>query len=569
MTLLRRGMTGIAALALVALGSPVLTGSASAAIPGCGAELTHSITLTADVGPCNHGDGLVVKADGITVNLNGHKVFSDAPLPRRAGIDSEGLFIPAEVVGIHLLNVRHVVVQGGSAADLDTGRAGAVQGFAAGIAIEGGASNVVRNLVARENLAPCIGEDFSTQSVGKFGDGIVIFSSTANRVQHNHVEHNGPFSGISLVTNTRVVNRPVPDQPLPTRNLIIGNDVQRNDTCFGEIGVRFEGPGASNNAALDNTVNKNFLEGIAVLTVNNMDFSGVFAHPATCQVRGFPNPALPPCPLLANQPSNDNNLIRGNTVTNNGGGGPQIPAGPGPNGRNNVDLESRGGIQLLTFCAYGALNGHANTVEQNHVRGSSGNGVAVGGCAPSAGFFGPPQGPPLPPSATGHFNHFIGFTANKVIDNVAVGNDQAGCPAGPPAPCGARSNTLFPCPGGAATCGVALPRYDLFDSSGVIVTPPGTPAPFVFGQFIIAPAIPATPTSPAFPAGRPCDANLWFHNTFGTAFPACTTLGGHHPDGSSPTLAQSEGTEGSSANVEGLRDSSQAPSLTLSGRFVG
>jgi hypothetical protein len=567
MAFVRRGTIGVVALALAVLGSPVLTAGASAAAPGCGATLTHSVTLTADVGPCNHGDGLVVRKSGITVDLNGHKVFSDAPLPRRSGIDSEGLFVPADVVGIHLLDVRHVVVEGGGSA----GRGGAVQGFAAGVAIEGGGSNVVRDLTARENLAPCIGEDFSTQSIGKFGDGIVVFSSAANRVQHNRVVHNGPFSGISLVTNTipGTVNRPVTNQPLPTRNLITGNDVERNDTCFGEIGVRFEGPGASNNAALDNRVNKSFLEGVAVLAVNNLDFSGLFAHPATCQNRGFPDPSLPPCPLLASQPTNDNNLIRGNTLTNNGAGGPQLPAGPGPNGRNNVDLESRGGIQLLAFCAYGALNGTANTIEENHVTGSSGNGIAVGGCAPSEGYFGPLQGPPAPPSPTTHFNPFKGFTANKVVDNVSVGNNQAGCPAGPPAPCGARFNTLFPCPGGAATCGVALPRYDLFDENGLITSPGGTPAPFEIGRFLVAPPIPATPTSPAFPAGRPCDDNIWFRNTYGSAFPACTTLGGHHVGGASPSAAPSGSGGDSSSSIEGLRVAGAAPGLTLSGRFVG
>ena len=53
-------------------------------------------TLKGDVGPCP-GDGLTVVSDGITVNLNGYKVYAS----RRQN------------VGIRLENVRNVVVKGG------------------------------------------------------------------------------------------------------------------------------------------------------------------------------------------------------------------------------------------------------------------------------------------------------------------------------------------------------------------------------------------------------------------------------------------------------------------------
>jgi hypothetical protein len=85
----------------------------------------------------------------------------------------------------------------------------------------------------------------------------------------------------------------------------------------------------------------------------------------------------------------------------------------------------------------------------------------------------------------------------------------------------------------------------------------------------VAPPIPATPTSPAFPAGRPCDDNIWFRNTYGSAFPACTTLGGHHVGGASPSPAPSGSGGDSSSSIEGLRVAGAAPGLTLSGRFVG
>ena len=65
----------IAALALVA--ALAGAGSASAkSLPSpvkCGDTLTHSVKLTADLTDCP-GDGLVIGADGITVDLNGHTI---------------------------------------------------------------------------------------------------------------------------------------------------------------------------------------------------------------------------------------------------------------------------------------------------------------------------------------------------------------------------------------------------------------------------------------------------------------------------------------------------------------
>lgn len=40
----------------------------------CGQEITESVTLTDDLGPCVE-DGLVITADGITVDLNGHTII--------------------------------------------------------------------------------------------------------------------------------------------------------------------------------------------------------------------------------------------------------------------------------------------------------------------------------------------------------------------------------------------------------------------------------------------------------------------------------------------------------------
>ncbi|MCA1683515.1 MAG: right-handed parallel beta-helix repeat-containing protein [Actinobacteria bacterium] len=295
-------MSAATALALGALGT-VLVGTAAAANPTCGQTITASVTLTADVGPCNNGDGLVVEgASNIVINLNGHRVFANAPLPRNLGcVQSPSpnaavpvpvpctpalpgaqpvVFAPADFVGIHILDSTGVVV-----------RSGTVEGFSAGIAIEGGGGNTVRNILAQNNQGPCVGEDFTTQAVGTYGDGIVILSSTNNKIQSNVTQNNGPFDGIGVVANTFLAVQPVPDQPLPTGNQITNNVSQKNNTCFADIGIKIEGPGASNNTVSGNQVTANFNEGIFLAAVNTIDFSGAFPPPGqspTCSNFGIP-----------------------------------------------------------------------------------------------------------------------------------------------------------------------------------------------------------------------------------------------------------------------------------------
>lgn len=586
MTPIRKTLGVVAALATLVGGLVVLSSvPAQAAHVSCGQTITQNTTLDGDVGPCNTTDGIIVGASGITLNLNGFKVFSDAPLPR---VHSDGS--PAEVVGIHLVNVSNVTVTNGT-----------VSGFAAGVAVEGGGSNKVNKIKALANEGPCIGEDFTTQAIGKFGDGIVMFSSVNNRIENNVADNNGPFSGISVVTNVELVNRPVTDQPLPTGNVVRNNKLNHNDKCFGSIGIRIEGPGASRNTVVGNDVNDSFLEGVAVLAVNNLDFSALFAQPPTCQNRGFPftqtvnttlgspiitatqgtfaagdvgapvstfNPfptpipggatiasvqnatqatlsanatatvtgvqisLLPVCPL-ANPPTptNDRNIIDDNNVTANGFGGPQT----GP--RGGVSAQSRAGVQLLSFCNRDTLNGTRNNIQHNTATGNAGNGVAVGGC---------PLTSPVP-----------GFTNGKVLSNTSTDNNQAACGTLPPTPgCGARPTT---------------PRSDLLDSTHLITCPSTSPTTQATCAGLGFPAPPAAPTPfvgtlVVAPGGTPCDNNTWRNNTYGTAVPPCTAIGGTQV---SATAAAASAAAAGGAGDSSTGDADDVASYTRSGRFIG
>ncbi|MBW3645917.1 MAG: copper-binding protein, partial [Actinobacteria bacterium] len=68
--------------------------------------ITTDTRLDSDVGPCP-GHGLIVRADNVTLDLNGHTVFA-----------ANG---PEETVGILLGNVSGVTVRNGTVEGFDAG----------------------------------------------------------------------------------------------------------------------------------------------------------------------------------------------------------------------------------------------------------------------------------------------------------------------------------------------------------------------------------------------------------------------------------------------------------------
>ncbi len=269
---------------LGALGLPELQGVAGAEV-GCGAVITRSTTLRADVGPCS-GDGLVITANGVRLNLGGHRVFGTA---------AQGTS-----VGIRLAGVTNVTVVNGS-----------VDNFDAGVLVVRGGANTIRSVTAHDNNSNQFVAD--NVDLGQFGDGILILGSRDNRIIGNTVRDNGPFSGVSIVAETE--NQSVVG-PLPTGNLISGNTIDHNaapDVCpssgefFGgpcnpgeavfnqNIGLRIEGPGASFTTVSNNVITRSGREGLAVLnTWNRFTPPGAFS------------------------PQNTDSLIIGNEINDNG-----------------------------------------------------------------------------------------------------------------------------------------------------------------------------------------------------------------------------------------------------------
>jgi len=161
--------------------------AAQASVVRCGQVIRRNTTLTADVGPCP-GMGIIIGADNVRLDLGGHSVRGSAD----GSDDRIGIVLP----GRHGVTVIH----------------GTVQGFAAGVAVNGGSGNTLTHLVVRDNIGPALRD-------ADFGDGIVIDGSAANSVTASTIgPNNGPFDGIAIIDAGADSNR-------IEENVIQGNSV--------------------------------------------------------------------------------------------------------------------------------------------------------------------------------------------------------------------------------------------------------------------------------------------------------------------------------------------------------
>jgi hypothetical protein len=183
----------------------------------CGQAITASTTLSADVGPCA-ADGVIINADHVTLNLNGHHIFGT------------GTF------GVESSNVG-VVVENGT-----------VDGFGAGVTLHGDSSRVMNmHIGAASALGINVtGKNEVISGNRVFGsDGQGIQDSGVGSQYTNNILQSNSFNG--LVTSDPAV--------------ISGNKALNN----GNDGVSINRTIAGASLTVTNNVaNGNHLDGIAV-----------------------------------------------------------------------------------------------------------------------------------------------------------------------------------------------------------------------------------------------------------------------------------------------------------------
>ncbi len=300
LTILRRLVP--ATMIVTTLLGTTLVGTASAAHVGCGQTITQNTVLDSNVGPCS-GDGIIIGADNITLDLNGFTVF--------------GTSAPNEGAGILLVGRTGVTIRNGT-----------VTLFDAGVAIVGGSGNTVTRIRAVDN--------FGTRA-SDFGDGIGLYASSNNRIVGNVARHNGVYDGIGLVGNS--------DNNLVESNAVQDNNVESSATLVEDMGIRVEGPGAGNNTVRNNSVTGNGLDGIIVFpfagNTNNVVQGNV------TRANGFHNKAHRTGNGIVVGASNT--TIEGNISQSNAASGIRV------NGRNNT-IRSNTATNNALFVNTGTIN---------------------------------------------------------------------------------------------------------------------------------------------------------------------------------------------------------------------
>jgi len=179
-----------AAGALLALAAPA---AARAAGPACGATITSSVRLTADLRDCP-ADGLVIGADGITVDLNHHT------------IDGTGNGAGVRLTTRHAVRIKN----------------GTIKEFARGIDSLQGTGNVFEGLTSTANrsgiaVTESTGDTLRLNNLSRNTvTGALIFTSANTKVLGNRVYDNAG-NGIAFVEGS-------------TGNLASANDVRGAET---------------------------------------------------------------------------------------------------------------------------------------------------------------------------------------------------------------------------------------------------------------------------------------------------------------------------------------------------
>jgi large repetitive protein len=152
-------------------------GPAFASHVSCGDTITADTTLDSDLVNCPN-NGIVIGADDVTLDLNGHTIDGDGELQEDC---PEGAFCD---VGIDN-TAGHTGV---------TIKRGAIRDFDVGIFIVGASENRIQRLSSADNssFGVIVGDSSESRidhcsSVGDGVSGILMFDSRDNRIDHNSV----------------------------------------------------------------------------------------------------------------------------------------------------------------------------------------------------------------------------------------------------------------------------------------------------------------------------------------------------------------------------------------------
>ena len=241
----------LAVVGLMAFGDS----QASASHVSCGDTITADTTLDSDLVDCPN-NGIVIGADDVTLDLNGHLIDGD-------GTEAPGCDEMTELCDLGIASDDH---------DGVTVRDGSVREFGIGVFIRSARKNRALNIsasrhdffgaaVGGSSRSVIRGGSFS-RNIAPEGDGIGLFGSDHIQIVHNKIRRN-PGPGIHLFDSSKnLIKKNVFSRngPAILMEEADRNDVQRNRVTRG--GGILVGPG-NRNVIAQNHVSR-ALDSIAV-----------------------------------------------------------------------------------------------------------------------------------------------------------------------------------------------------------------------------------------------------------------------------------------------------------------
>jgi parallel beta-helix repeat protein len=303
----------------------ILTAAPAALAVSCGETITRDTTLDRDLTACR-GAGIVIGADGVTLDLAGHTVASGGSGRGTLGIDN---------------SAGH---------DAVTVKGGTVTGFEEGVLVDGGSGNRVLNVVSVKNrhagilFARAAGGVISSNTVtGNIAGITVQFNSHDVQVTDNVVSDT-TYAAVSLFSSSAVT--------------VAGNTVNGSKKDAG-IGLYA--------ASSENVVEDNLVTGGSWVNVLVEAGNGNVARRNT--MRSARGDGL----IVA--PEATGTLVEQNVAENNRASGFSVEA-PGTKVTANVARRNR---KLGIFAAVGVLDGGGNIAVGNGDARQCVNVVCAGG----------------------------------------------------------------------------------------------------------------------------------------------------------------------------------------------
>jgi len=225
-------LTALLSTALFLLvGTAVTAASSSERTVNCGDTITSDTTLDRDLRDCPN-NGIVIGADGVTLNLNGHTIDGDGRPFEECG--------RREPCDVGVFNDRH---------DDVTVRGGSTRGFGVGILIGGARANRILSVLSTSNVFFGFVIADSSRSVIRGsagsgnpvpeGDGLGVFASHHLRIVGNEFRRNA--LGMHIEGSTDILvrrNRMTGNSDFgllmeADRNVVRGNRTARNGSAIG------------------------------------------------------------------------------------------------------------------------------------------------------------------------------------------------------------------------------------------------------------------------------------------------------------------------------------------------